>query len=1060
MCKLSTIALSIVSVMIISLGTSIAQQSLKKYSQEQEVRWRAGRVVAESIATANAIPIRFENAEGRITELQRFEKGIPRIFMTYNLTSSKTISSNKVWPGGGFGFSLSGSTETLGEWDGGAVLATHQEFGGRVISTQGASAGHATHVAGTMIAAGVNPSAHGMSYAANLQSFDWNNDVGEMASAASSGLRVSNHSYGLITGWTFNLLGDNKWVWFGDTTISGTQDYRFGFYDAEAQSWDDVAFNAPYYLIDKAAGNDRGEGPSSQPVVHWIFNSQGQQVSSNRVRNIDGNGTGYRTLNGASTSKNVLVVGAVNGITAGYQQPSDVVMSSFSCWGPTNDGRIKPDIVADGVGLFSSWWVSNAVNNNYATASGTSMATPSVTGSVGLLLHHQRNLHGNNPLRASTMRALLLHTADDAGNTGPDYSFGWGLMNTLHAAQLMSLDSTEGPNSHITEFVLSQGQTKDVTVYSDGTKPLKATICWTDPSHSPPAPSLNPTTIMLVNDIDLRAIRQSDATTYMPWVLDPSVPSAPATTGDNIRDNVEQVVVSATSPGAYTLRITHKGSLSGGSQVVSLIFSGNVSYYRSVMSVLPASGNYSLSPVNVVPESLKVRNSGNLTLDYTSSGLSSWLVIDTATHHVLPADSAYLHFSINAGMVSQWSTYHDTITVVSNDTAHSPVKVPVTLTTSGPKIIESPSILTIDTDSGLIASSKFMLHSTGTIPLTFTVTDNDSVPRPWLSIIGDTGTIAVGDSFLVKLKLDASTLSPGVYNASLEIASNDSLTGDVSVSVVLNVFSGLSVVTGMHDNWNLISVPVTPSNNLKTHLYPTATSNAFAYTGGYVVNSSLTPGTGYWLRFSGNQDVSVNGLRILIDSIDVFTGWNLIGSISYPVPVVTITANPPGMITSKFFGFSGIYTASDTIVPGQGYWVKTSQDGFIILNSEQSTNPAGRIQIVPISELPPSPPAGNIERGKIPTQFVLEEAYPNPFNPVTTIKYQLPSESHVSLKIYNLMGQVVNVPVNQVEDAGYKSIEWNAGNTASGIYLYVLQATSVTDPGKAFTQVKKLVLLK
>jgi uncharacterized delta-60 repeat protein len=122
------------------------------------------------------------------------------------------------------------------------------------------------------------------------------------------------------------------------------------------------------------------------------------------------------------------------------------------------------------------------------------------------------------------------------------------------------------------ELTLSQGQTINFVVVSDGAQPLRATIAWTDPAGTPPAPSLNPTTRMLVNDLDLRIIRAP--TTYTPWILNPASPAAAATTGDNIRDNVEQVLIQSPPAGTYTIRITHKGTLSGGAQNVALIVSG------------------------------------------------------------------------------------------------------------------------------------------------------------------------------------------------------------------------------------------------------------------------------------------------------------------------------------------------------------------------------------------------------------------------------------------------------------------------------------------------------
>ena len=123
-------------------------------------------------------------------------------------------------------------------------------------------------MSGTLIASGVVSSAKGMSPAAQLRAFDWNSDVSEMATEAAAGALISSHSYGYVRGWYYNGA---TWTWYGNTTYSTQEDYLFGFYDSQAQSWDNVARNAPYYLICKSAGNDRGEGPTGSLSERWTL---------------------------------------------------------------------------------------------------------------------------------------------------------------------------------------------------------------------------------------------------------------------------------------------------------------------------------------------------------------------------------------------------------------------------------------------------------------------------------------------------------------------------------------------------------------------------------------------------------------------------------------------------------------------------------------------------------------------------------------------------------------------------------------------------------------------
>ncbi|TVQ83175.1 MAG: hypothetical protein EA393_15920, partial [Bacteroidetes bacterium] len=533
---------------------------LQALSDELAEQYNIRREAAIGKADSLGLPVRMEIGYG-VIELQDFLNGIPLYYTTYNLEGAQVIKSSEVWSGGGAGLGLSGAGQTLGMWDGGATRLSHQEFQGRVVQADNATSlsAHATHVAATMVAGGVQNAAKGMSFQANLDAYDWNNDLSEMAEAASLGLRVSQHSYGFITGWRYD---GSDWYWYGNTSISETEDYRFGFYDANAQIWDQIANNAPYYLIVKSAGNDRGSGPAPG-TGHYVINGN-QWEWSTQIRDIDGGDDGYDCISTNGNAKNIMTVGAVN---------ASGDMSNFSGWGPTDDGRIKPDIVAKGVGVYSA---TSQSNTSYDTWNGTSMSGPMISGSVGLLLEHHENLHGPSaPLRSSTMKALIIHTAQQMGNhPGPDYRNGWGLMNTRKAAEVMTENAEIGIPFNIRELTLNEGQTIEISVVSDGTSPLKATLAWNDPAAVPPPPSLNPEISMLVNDLDMRIIHNQE-TFYYPWILDPSNPSLVATTGDNFRDNVEQIFIQNPIAGeTYTITIGHKGSLAGLNQDFSLIITG------------------------------------------------------------------------------------------------------------------------------------------------------------------------------------------------------------------------------------------------------------------------------------------------------------------------------------------------------------------------------------------------------------------------------------------------------------------------------------------------------
>jgi hypothetical protein len=152
--------------------------------------------------------------------------------------------------------------------------------------------------------------------------------------------------------------------------------------------------------------------------------------------------------------------------------------------------------------------------------------------------------------------------------------FGWGLMNTRSAVELIEADSVE--TDRIREESLADGETDEYELVSDGTAPLRVTLAWTDPPGTSPPPSLNPSTIMLVNDLDVRLEHQGTATVYEPYVLDPALPAAAAGTGDNIRDNVEQIYLAAPAAGTYTVTVSHKGTPAA-PQYYSLIGSHRIS---------------------------------------------------------------------------------------------------------------------------------------------------------------------------------------------------------------------------------------------------------------------------------------------------------------------------------------------------------------------------------------------------------------------------------------------------------------------------------------------------
>lgn len=535
------------------------------------------KAAAVSMAAVKGWELSGTDMNGEVRKLQRMDdEGFPIYYITTNNSiAAGTTRTNKLYSGGGLGLSLSGSTITAGKiaiWDSDAPLASHIEFAGGRIEVRDkttTTSPHSTHVAGTMIAAGINPLARGMAFGLpKLYAFNFDNDTPEMSANAAS-LLISSHSYGTAAGWSLNTsVSPERWEFYG--APGANEDYKFGYYDTQASEWDKICYNAPYYLPVKSAGNNRTVNGPDPGQPYYRYNAERVMTAAgNRPAGISSNNQ-YDNISTYGNAKNILTIGAVNPLGNGPYQPGNIKIASFSSWGPTDDGRIKPDLVADGVNVTST---SNTANNSYAVLSGTSMATPNVSGSLILLQELYNQQKGGSFMLSATLKALVIATAAEAGNTpGPDYTYGWGLMNTEAAAKVILGD---GRQSKITESSLTQGEKQYIEVTASGEGPLTGTICWTDPEAIAisSTAALNNPAPRLINDLDLRAT--SGTAVYNPWVLDPARPAAAAYNGDNTRDNVEQVVINDPVPGAvYKFSISHKGTLKRGSQFYSAIITG------------------------------------------------------------------------------------------------------------------------------------------------------------------------------------------------------------------------------------------------------------------------------------------------------------------------------------------------------------------------------------------------------------------------------------------------------------------------------------------------------
>jgi len=582
----STFTFAISALLFVLINIAVGQSNAAVDLSDPNVRQQLVERLAKQSRQRKAAAWSMAQAQGWVPketinnttfELMAIDGDRLYVYKTCNVNAAISIGVNLIRNTAPY--DVNGADLTVGIWDAAAARPTHQEFGSRVTVKEAmGNHDHSTHVGGTIAAAGVQTNALGMAPSILIDSYEWNNDVSEMTSRAMSypnepgKIQVSNHSYSYICGWEH---GYSPPRWYG--TWGDRESDFFGIYDSDVASWDNLCYNAPYFLPFKASGNDRDNPAPTEgdPFQYYRFPGWRTKNSYNPSKDPceDGwdNG-GFDTITIVGNAKNIMTVGAVSdAVTGGVRDPNNGTMTSFSGWGPTDDGRIKPDIVTNGVGVYSPIAGSDS---SYASWSGTSMAAPSAAGAAMLLVDYYGRLFPAQEMRSSTIKALIIHTADDLGNAGPDYQFGWGLINAKAAADLIA-DHNEFPDANmIVEGLLDDVNTVATHNLQFGTAgPIRATLCWTDPPAAAVSGLDNPSP-RLINDLDLR-ITDPNGVTYYPFVLNPTSPNQPATTGDNTLDNVEQVIINSPNiSGIYTVQVSYKGSLTNNQQYYSLILSG------------------------------------------------------------------------------------------------------------------------------------------------------------------------------------------------------------------------------------------------------------------------------------------------------------------------------------------------------------------------------------------------------------------------------------------------------------------------------------------------------
>jgi hypothetical protein len=406
---------------------------------------------------------------------------VPLNYNNHGLLSVQSLVSTT-------GRNLTGRNLIVGIGDN-ADPSTHIDLSGKLIMrTDEPVANHGTHTSGTLAGGGIlNPLYTGMAPHAHLVVNDFSNII------VNSPTYVADYNMPLTSNSYFN----------GAIGCPGDGDYNIlsNYVDSQLLGY-------PKLLHVFAAGNDGGLTCGAYPVNFATIKS------------------------GFQTAKNVLTVGAMYYLTNSFWNGTSR--------GPVSDGRLKPEIVAGGASV-----VSTFAYNTYGISSGTSMACPTAAGILTLITERYRQLHGGSYPDGALLKTLIVNSADDLGNPGPDFTFGFGKINGRKTAE--ALEQNHYFNGSVTN---GSNQTFTIPSLPAGNYQLKILLYWPD------APALPLPGKTLVNDLDL-SVTEPGGLTHLPMILDPSPANVNnnAVEGADHLNNIEQVLVNNPPSGDYTLTV-------------------------------------------------------------------------------------------------------------------------------------------------------------------------------------------------------------------------------------------------------------------------------------------------------------------------------------------------------------------------------------------------------------------------------------------------------------------------------------------------------------------------
>jgi hypothetical protein len=679
------------------------------------------------------------------------------------------------------------------------IIGPHIDYQGRTDQTNvsGNSGNHGDHVSGIIMGAGnLDPKGKGMAYGADLFVFDvWDAVNNTPTTYLSPGIRITSTSY-------------------SDGCNAG--------YTSFAQTVDQQIRQMPSLMHVFSAGNSGTSDCSYGAGAGW------------------GNVTG-----GVKIGKNVIAVGNLDYLDG---------LANSSSRGPAHDGRIKPDVCAVGTSVYSTIDV-----NSYVNMSGTSMACPGTSGTLAQLYHAYKDMNSGNDPESGLMKAIMMNTADDLGNPGPDFKFGYGRINAYRAVRAIE------DGRYIVGSV-GQGITNTHTISVPGGEQLRVMLYWTDYEAATNA------SVALVNDLNMQVL-DPFAGIYDPWVLDitpnPTALDAPATRGIDNLNNTEQVTIESISPGTYTINV-NGFAVPQGPQTYYLVYE----FTDDAVTVTYPNGGEGFVP----GETETIRwdaygSAGTFTIEYSTDNGVTWVPISST----VPATTRSFNWVVPSAVtgralikVTRGSSIDD------SDAAFSIIGVPqnIAIDWACPDSIK----LSWDSVAGAtgyeisMLGSRYMDSIGVSTNTSFIVHNVMALNDYWFSVK------ALGPTSAIGRRAIAINKAPGTFNCPLafDAALNNVTSPEAGTWYDCHNYSSVPVTIAIENMGlsALSNVPVNYSINggppvTETFAGPLAPGNSTTYT--FTVTANLSTVAMYsiatWVSYSGDGNIYNDSTQVTVQVV-------------------------------------------------------------------------------------------------------------------------------------------------------------------------------------------------